>query len=73
MFPAIKLAPGYERLGGYEDCDPISYFQNELDDLTKAVMMGAMLQDTGELISDNPAVGIGFYGNALFTARMLGM
>jgi RHS repeat-associated protein len=66
VFTALETGPKYENL------DPVSYFQNELDDLTKAVMMGEMLQETGSLIGTNQA-GIAFYANALYTARMLGM
>ena len=68
VFPAIELRPPK-----YENLDPVSYFQNEVDDLTKAVMIGQMQQDTGQLISENPAVGILFYANYLLTVRMLGM
>ena len=65
VFPGIDFT-----VAGFED--PVNYFQQEVDLLTRAVWMGQMLQDTGTMI-DRGEAGLRFYLNAVFTARMLGM
>jgi len=62
VFPAL---PGIGSVGS----DPMSF--RELDLLDKAVLMGYMLQDTGQTISSYPEIGIGFYANTLLSGCLI--